>query len=162
MNSRKMSVGKRTGGSICQYLSGRKILVGFNDLATTHPDLAAQWYYEKNGNLIPENVTAGSSKKVWWLFPYDDPNTGKHFDFEWESQINNRANGTGCPYFSGKAIWRGFNDLRTTHPELAAEWDYEKNKLLPDEVRAGSGKKVWWKCKAIRKSGGCSHMMMKG
>ena len=142
----KMSVGKRTGGSICPYLSGRKILAGFNDLKTTHPELAAQWNYERNGSLTPENVTAGSQKKVWWLFPYDNPKTGKHFDFEWESQINNRANGADCPYFFGRAIWKGFNDLETVNPELAAEWDYEKNELLPSEVTARSGKKVWWRC----------------
>ena len=26
------------------------------------------------------------------------------------------------------------------------EWNYEKNTVLPKEVTAGSGKKVWWKC----------------
>ena len=108
--------------------------------------LLDEWDYEKNGNLTPEDVTAGSSKKVWWLFPYDDLETGKHFDFEWESQIKNRANGADCPYLSGHKVWKGFNDLVTTHPELAMEWDYEKNKLLPSEVTAGSGRKVWWKC----------------
>ena len=142
----KMSIWRRTGGSVCPYLTGKKIWKGFNDLATTHPELAAQWHPVKNRDLKPKDVTAGSQKKVWWLFPYDDSKTGKHFDFEWESQINNRANGADCPYISGRAVWRGFNDLATTHPELAAEWDYEKNKLLPSEVTARSGRKVWWKC----------------
>ena len=24
---------------------------------------------------------------MWWFLPYDDPRTGKHFDFEWEDRI---------------------------------------------------------------------------
>ena len=40
--------------------------------------LLDEWDYEKNGSLTPKNVTAGSIKKVWWLQPYDDNDTGKH------------------------------------------------------------------------------------
>ena len=46
-----------------KYIKRRKE----NSLAVTHPELTVQWDYEKNGNLTPENVTAGSSKKVWWV-----------------------------------------------------------------------------------------------
>ena len=34
---------------------------GFNDLATTHPDLVKEWADE---DLTPEEVTYGSNKKV--------------------------------------------------------------------------------------------------
>ena len=35
----------------------------------------------------------------------------------------------------------------TTHPELAKEWNYQKNTpLKPEYFTYGSGKKVWWKC----------------
>lgn len=34
----------------------------------------------------------GNGKKVWWYLPYDDPKTGKHFDFEWEASISSRSN----------------------------------------------------------------------
>lgn len=43
--------------------------------------LLDEWNGERNGNLTPENVTAGINKKVWWLLPYDDKKTGRHFDF---------------------------------------------------------------------------------
>ncbi|MCR5097182.1 MAG: zinc-ribbon domain-containing protein, partial [Erysipelotrichaceae bacterium] len=32
-------------------------------------------------------------------------------------------------------------------PELAAEWDYDKNDTLPSEHTAKSNALVWWKCK---------------
>lgn len=41
---------------------------------------------------------------------------------------------------------------RTMHlsdvPELAKEWDFEKNKpdLTPDKVTVGSNRSVWWRC----------------
>ena len=84
-------------------------------------------------------------KKVWWLLPYDDPNTGKHFDFEWQALISNRNSGNDCPYLNGKAVWPGFNDLATINPELAAQWHPTKNgDLKPTQITAGSRKKVWW------------------
>ena len=141
----KATVKSRAEGADCPYLSGRKLYRGFNDLATKRPDLAAEWHPTKNGDLSPEQVTTGSGRKVWWLLPYDDPKTGKHFDFEWEAVIANRTSGNGCPYFSGNIIFPGFNDLATTHPNLAAEWHPTKNRdLTPDQVTAGSSKKVWW------------------
>ena len=39
------------------------------------------------------------------------------------------------------------NDLTTTNPKLASEWNYDKNgDLKPEDFTANSGKKVWWKC----------------
>ena len=136
-------------GRGCPYLSGAAVWVGFNDLASTYPKLAAEWHPSKNGDLTPFDVTAGSGKYAWWLLPYDDPQTGEHFDFEWKSLISSRTySNAGCPYLSGAAIWIGFNDLGTTNPELSLEWDYDKNfPLTPQDVSAGSGQKVWWKRK---------------
>ena len=50
----------------CPYCAGRKVLVGFNDLATREPVVASQWHPTLNGDLTPEQVTAGSSRRVWW------------------------------------------------------------------------------------------------
>ena len=126
-------------------MSGRAVWRGFTDLATTHPDLTKEWHHTKNGDLTPYDVTAGSEKDIWWFLPYDDPKTGKHFDFEWRAKICHRTNGIGCTYLSGNAVWRGFNDLATTHPDLAKEWHPTKNgNLTPYDVIAGSKKDVWW------------------
>ena len=138
-------VSDRKNGNDCPFLSGKAVWVGFNDLATINPELAAQWHPIKNGDLKPTQVTVDSNKKVWWLHTYDDPNTGKHFEFEWESSIHNRNKGNGCPYLSGQAVWVGFNDLATINPELAAQWHPTKNgDLKPTQVTANTNKKVWW------------------
>ena len=135
----------RTSGYGCPYLSSKAIWKGFNDLETVNPELAAQWHPTKNGNLDPTQVTANSNKKVWWLCKYDDPVTGRHFDFEWKTDINSRNNGSECPFLSGHAVWKGFNDLRTINPEVAAQWHPTKNgDLKPTQVTANSAKKIWW------------------
>lgn len=127
------------------FKSGHKILKGYNDLQTVNPELAKQWHPTKNGNLKPADVTAYSRKKVWWLLPYDDIKTGRHFDFEWQAAIFGRNDGNGCPYLNGRAVWKGFNDLQTVNPELAKLWHPTKNgDLKPADVTAGSGKRVWW------------------
>ena len=53
-------------GSGCPYCSGKKVLPGFNDLATLDPEVARQWHPALNDALTPRMVTAGSHRKVWW------------------------------------------------------------------------------------------------
>ena len=65
-------------------------------LAITHPEKAKEWHPTLNGDLTPNNVTAGSGKKVWWNCPTHG---------EYESMIFNRVkNNNGCPYCAGQKI----------------------------------------------------------
>jgi hypothetical protein len=131
-------VASRMLGRGCGYCSGQKVLIGFNDLATTRPDVAAEWHPTLNTPLLPTEVTSGSTaKKVWWL-----GKCGHH----WQSTPAAKSNQRGCPYCSGQAVLEGFNDLATTRPDVAAEWHPTLNSpLLSSEVMAGTySKKVWW------------------
>lgn len=50
-------------------------------------------------------------------------------------------------YADKLARQRSKEPISQTHPELAAEWDQEKNaELTPDQVTYGANKRVWWKC----------------
>lgn len=129
----------------CPFLTGKRVWPGFNDLETRYPELAREWHPTKNGDLKPSQVVPGCNDEVWWYLPYDDEKTGHH-DFEWQARISSRVySHAGCPFLGGAGVWPGFNDIMTTHPDIAAEWDYEKNDRLPTEVSAGCGDKVWWK-----------------
>ena len=55
----------------------------------------------------------------------------------------NKCNGLG--YGRGTIVY-DYNDLATINPELAKEWNYERNNILPKQVATGSNQKVWWKC----------------
>lgn len=143
----KATINKRTSGKQgCPYLTGHKVYAGFNDLQTTRAELAVQWHPRKNGDLTPDQVTEKSNRKVWWILPYDDPVSGQHIDFEWQATVKNRVDGAGCPYLTGYGVWRGYNDLVTRYPDIAAQWDYSRNNgLRPENVLYSSLKKVWWR-----------------
>lgn len=110
-------------------------------------EILSEWHQTRNGSLTPADVFPRSMKKVWWYLPYDDPKTGKHFDFEWEAPIQTMTKSTKkCPYLANNKVWKGFNDLASMFPELAAEWSPE-NVAKPDEVLPGSPQKARWICR---------------
>lgn len=123
----------------------RRLVVGENDLASQYPDVAAEWDYEKNGDLTPEMVTRGSKRKVWWI-------CSKH-GVSWESSIGPRVKGCGCKkcrsekISAKRSVPEAGRSLTEALPEIAAEWDYEKNgDVTPDMVSVGSQRKAWWIC----------------
>lgn len=80
----------RVRGTGCPYCVNRLVWVGFNDMATTRPDLASQWHPTRNGDLHPTDVVAGTNKVVWWRCDKDSTH-------EWAAKANNRVTGSGCP-----------------------------------------------------------------
>ena len=101
---------------------------GFNDLQFLNPSLAS----EASG-WDPSSVTLKSGLKKNWICS---------LGHQWEAVIRHRANGTGCPVCSNQKVLIGFNDLKTTDPEIAAEadgWD-------PISLTRSSGLKQSWKC----------------
>lgn len=86
----KTLISVRTEGSGCPYCDNRLALPGFNDLKTVAPEVASQWHPTKNGELTPEHVLPGSSKKVWWLCP--------DCHHEWEATVGSYTKKkSGCP-----------------------------------------------------------------
>lgn len=102
----------RTSGCGCPYCAGKKVWPGDNDLASRFPQLAAQWHPDKNGSLTPDAVAPHSKLKVWWKCDAGH---------EWQAAVQSRAQGGGCPICANRVILKGYNDLATTHPELARE-----------------------------------------
>ncbi len=77
----------RSRGMGCPYCSNKRANSD-NCLGSRHPELVKQWHPERNGNLTPDDVTPGSSRKVWWLCP---------IGHEWQAVIHTRSRGSGCP-----------------------------------------------------------------
>lgn len=112
-----------------------------NSIQEKYPQLVAEWHPTKNGTLRPDSISCESHKKVWWL--------GK-CGHEWNAEVRGRTKKEyNCPICAGKIVLEGFNDLTTVRPDLAKEWDVEKNNelgLKATEVTKGSNKKAWWIC----------------
>lgn len=52
------------------------------------------------------------------------------------------------PYCGDPKVLKGYNDPRTTHPEIARERNKERNgDPKPTDAIASSNKPVRWKCK---------------
>jgi len=88
------SVANFYGGRRCPYCSNRRVLPGFNDLATKNPKLAAEWDSKKNIRN-PAEIASKSNIKVWWICKNGH---------EWEATVSNRSRKdrrNGCPYCDG-------------------------------------------------------------
>ena len=163
------SVKARSSGENCPICSGARVIEGINDLATLKPELADEWS-SKNNPLKPTMITIGSHKKVIWLDKYGHEwtatvksralnGTGCPYcngrraipgetdcGNEWYTLISTRSGGSQCPYCSGYTLLKGFNDLATTQPKIAAEWSEKNEPLKADEVNEKSRQNVWWRC----------------
>lgn len=127
-------------GNSCPYCAGQKILIGYNDLPTTHPEIIKQWDYEKN-ELSPENYTAGTNKKVYWV-----GDCGHSFLNAVSEKIRSaETDADGCPYCVGKKVLKGFNDLDSQYPAIAKEWS-PNNKKRADEVSCKAVTPSLWIC----------------
>ncbi|MBO5395641.1 MAG: zinc-ribbon domain-containing protein [Clostridia bacterium] len=83
------SISSRTDGRGCPICANKRILPGYNDLATKNPKLAREWHPTKNADLKPNMIAPGSNKKVWWMCKEGH---------EWQAKVNDRSNGTNCPF----------------------------------------------------------------
>ena len=98
-------------------------------LSETHPHLA-----EEADGWDPKSFHAdGFSIRKWKC----------KLGHQWRATVSDRTNKqSGCPYCTGKKVLKGFNDLQTKNPLIAAEaegWD-------PTTSTPGSGTKRLWKC----------------
>ena len=129
-HSYKLSIYRRNRAEVgCPFCGNRKALAGFNDLATTHPELSK----EADG-WDPSTVISGSEAKLRWI-------CAKGHNYF--SVLSSRAlAGNGCPVCNNRLVISGVNDLATTHPEIAKQadgWD-------PSTVSYGNETKKWWLC----------------
>lgn len=133
--SAPVKVRVKQGCSIC---SGKQVMVGVNDLATTHPKLILELHPTKNEKDVALSVSAGSHKKVHWVCKNNH---------EWATSVKSRAlSGRNCPVCANKQLLTGYNSFDVLYPNLAKEWHPTKNILAPSEIIAASGKRAWWQC----------------
>lgn len=106
-------------------------------LQSAAPEVAGEWHPTRNGDLTPDSVAAGASRKAWWLGACGH---------EWQAVIHSRSRGCGCPYCGNRTVGYG-NDLATRFPEVAYEWHPTRNgDLTPKQVPYGARRNVWWRC----------------
>ncbi len=104
-------------------------------------ELMKEWDYQANNieKLDPKKISKKSRIKANWICL-----NKKH---KWKASIYSRViHHRNCPYCSNQKILDGYNDLATVDPKLALEWNYDRNKIGPNQIGAGARKQYWWKC----------------
>ena len=119
----------RVAGNGCPVCANRQVLIGYNDLATLHPDIAA----DADG-WDARTVLAGSHQKMPWAC---------QLGHRWETSVLHRTGrNQGCPYCTNRRVLAGYNDLATHFPELAHEadgWDPTTEIVDSHHIRS-------WRC----------------
>jgi hypothetical protein len=114
----------------CPYCSRRKIINGISDLNSLYPEIA-----QEASDWNPAEMHPGSHKRMEWKCK---------LGHKWKATVDSRVNlNATCPICSGHKRLSGFNDLLTTHPQIAVEadgWD-------PSTVQKGTRQIKSWKCK---------------
>jgi hypothetical protein len=138
----RASVGKRVHGQGCPHCPRTRI-TPHTSLRARRPDLAREWHPTKNGLLRPGDVGPMSHRRVWWRC---------RRDHEWHATVMNRTyHGSGCPVCAGK-VASPETSLAALRPTVALEWHPTRNgTLTPVDVRPGSSRRVWWRCRVNRR-----------
>lgn len=127
----------------CPYCAGNRVLIGFNDLKSQHPEIARQWHQPGNGDITPEMVTCGAAKITVNGEKANPEWKCDKCGMTWRASINSRTRkkSAGCPYCSGRFAIPGVNDLATMNPMLASQWHQEGNgDIKPSMVKQCTGK----------------------
>ncbi len=125
--------------------SGRKA----NSTRQKHPTFAAadhelleQWDHDRNSedDNFPDN-TSLQSPKLWWCC--QECTKGKVHS--WQAFPNNQTakKSKGCPCCVGQKLCE-CNFLKTVCPDIAADFDTEKNGVSPAEVTSATTAKYRW------------------
>jgi DNA-directed RNA polymerase subunit RPC12/RpoP len=130
-------VAQQVNHNTCPECAGEVLVKGVNDVATKYHELICEWDWDNN-KKAPTELKASVQLKCWWKCEKGH---------SYEATIWNRKLGKSCPYCNGKRPILGKNDLKTLFSVLAEEWDYERNRKVPDEYLPKSNSRVWWKCK---------------
>jgi len=106
--------------------------------------LLQQWDHDKNrdhGNF-PDNTTLQSGKLIWWQC-HECPKGKVH---SWQAQAYSRTSRkilAGCPFCAGHQLCE-CNILETVCPDIAADFDVEKNGVTAAEVTSSASAMYSW------------------
>jgi Hypothetical methyltransferase/Probable Zinc-ribbon domain/Type III restriction enzyme, res subunit len=121
-------------------------------LAALYPERVAElWDYEKNGDLNPEDIPAGTTQMYIWFKCSTDGHSWRKKPSEITRYSWDRSGTSGCPKCSGKTKKSEKQpSLIHTYAEMTSQyWDYQKNSKLdldPEKITLSSNKKAWFKC----------------
>lgn len=118
-------------------------------LQIERPDIYAQLHPKKRVGIAVEQLTCGSSKRMWFLCTADKNRPkGCHHEHAWHTALHQRCslrNPTGFPFCSGHLVCP-CNAITAVAPAAMLFWDFSKNLgVNPACVGLWSIRKLWWR-----------------
>lgn len=98
-----------------------------NNITETHPEVAARWDDELNGDFKPESVTYGT--KYWAWFKCNDCKRSYY------TRIRKQCLGQGCSYCNNPVPYIGINDILTTHPGILDVINFEESDISEKDLK---------------------------
>jgi len=139
---------RKSGCPKCAKVNGGRKADGTRQ---KHPTFAAakhalleQWDHDRNrenGNS-PGNTTLRSRKLIWWRC-YECPKGQMHSWQAWPGNRTARKMRSGCPFCAGQKLCE-CNSLETVYPDVAADFDVQRNGLSASEVTSSTHTKYSW------------------
>ena len=107
----------------------QRLAAKIGTLQDASPPFLTMWDYVRNKGQSPSDLAITSGHRVWWRCPQG------HGFLRSPQQMGKKWQ---CPQC---------NSLAARFPDIAAQWDFERNAgATPDQITPGSGKRVWWRC----------------
>ena len=133
--------GNPSGCPVCAVERSKQPLKRHPSLTDSGHPMMQYWDWELNDNagLDPSKITCMSHIRANWIC-HCCPRKQPH---RWQATVKAVYRSSGCPCCAGRKACI-CNSLQSLFPELAAEWDYSRNKGNPDDYTAFSHIKVWW------------------
>ena len=138
----------QTGCPKCAKANGHRRADGTR---RTHPTFAVayhalleQWDHNRNRGIghFPDNTTLRSDKLIWWCCHA----CSKGKVHSWQARAKDRTKckkPTGCPCCAGHQLCE-CNSLETVCPDIATDFDVEKNGVTAAEVTSAATTKYSW------------------
>lgn len=125
----------------CDKCAGVKLrkVAPTETIASVYPERAKMWHPILNGILEPTDFSFGTKRMFWWLCENGHSYYGPVI-------ISVSAGNKKVKRCEKCKVDPGRNSLQETYPQLMQYWDYEKNKMKPEQVFADSKRMYRWKC----------------
>ena len=111
----------RVGGQKCPVHNGGLHPDGRNSLRTLIPKLMGEWDFERNTDLLPDEVTISSGRKAHWIC--------KECNGKWYAIIANRSIGHGCSACKKKTQKILFDIVARIFPSCNPIFDHKHRDL---------------------------------
>lgn len=120
-----------------------------NNLCVTHPEIAAEWDFDRNGNLKPQQLTEKSSYIAHWICRdcRRDFTKGVNIRVKNEEVASKDIICKCNRCLDRRTSETDMGDFNLLEESFMKEWNFDLNNILPNEIKIHNyNTKIHWTC----------------